>query len=539
MNKFRLNALVLGFILSTFMLSAQEKFNIEIEPFSITNAPGIHSYSWGLSSDSKWLIVGGRLDGLHRRQPWAAFQEKDNNKSIVVIDPVSEQVWSADLSVLPVAIYEQLQSTNQQFIQRENTLYVIGGYGYSATNTNHQTYPNLTVIAIDSLVNAVINGNNIKPYFRQITDSIFKVTGGQLGYLDSTFYLIGGQLFDGAYNPMGPSHGPGFTQIYTNEIRSFKLMDDGTNLAITNYVTTHDSVNLHRRDYNLVPQIFPNGKKGFTAFSGVFDYNDMPYLNSVNISSPTTYQTINNFNQFLSQYHSATLPIYDTAANFMHTIFFGGMSQFTLDSLGNLVEDEDVPFVKTISRISRDEMGAMKEIDLGYVEMPSLVGSGAEFIPVHQYYYDNEILDLNAVPETKTLVGYIYGGIESILPNIFFINTGTQSFASNVIFKVYINKSALGINEEISLDGENVFNLQVYPNPVDESLFIRFMGVAYQDVFLKIFDVEGKLIQSESYTVSVIGEQESKIKTSSLSSGLYSIVIDNGVISDQAKFIKK
>jgi hypothetical protein len=67
------------------------------------------------------VIVGGRVDGLHQRQPFAAFLEQDNNKNVFVIDPVTEQVWSKDLSGLPTALFEQLQSTNEEFHQRGNT----------------------------------------------------------------------------------------------------------------------------------------------------------------------------------------------------------------------------------------------------------------------------------------------------------------------------------------------------------------------------------------------------------------------------------
>lgn len=129
-----------------------EEFLLEIQPLNITNAPGIHSYSWGLTSDQKWVIVGGRIDGLHQRQPFAAFLDADNNTSAFVIDPVTEQVWSADLSGLPASIFEQMKSTNQNFIQRDNTLYIVGGYGYSATAVDHITYPNLTAISLADFV---------------------------------------------------------------------------------------------------------------------------------------------------------------------------------------------------------------------------------------------------------------------------------------------------------------------------------------------------------------------------------------------------
>ncbi len=526
-------------IISAFAYTqTPEDFIIEIEPINIAGAPGVHSYSWGKTSDQKWVIIGGRIDGLHQRQPFAAFLDDDNNKSAFVIDPITEEVWSTDLSVLPASIFEQLKSTNQNFVQRENTLYIAGGYGYSATIGDHITYPNLTAVALDELANAIINGASITSYFRQLTDVNLKVTGGQMAILDDTFYLVGGQLFDNRYNPMGPNNGPGFVQEYSNDIRTFNIDDDGTTMNLTNYQFVHDTVNLHRRDYNMSPQIFPNGELGFTAFSGVFNYSDMPYLNSVDITSPTNYTVNNSFNQYLSQYHSAKLPIYDTTADVMHTIFFGGISQFTLDNSGNLVEDIDVPFVKTISRVSRESNGTMQEVDLGYIEMPALLGSGAEFIPVNQYYYENEVLDLNEIPNTKTLVGYIYGGIESSAANIFFINDGTQSFASNVIFKVYINKSLAGLHSATPLIGSNVLNLKVYPNPIKRNLNLTFFGASNQELTIQVFDTGGRLIMEEGHFVETIGQQELKLNVSKLSEGSYTVQISNGILSDQKRFIK-
>lgn len=421
--------------------SAQEQFTIQVEPFSINEAPGIQSYSLGKTTDGKWLIVGGRIDGLHKRRPFEAFLKKENNTSAFVIDPVTKKTWQADLDVLPATIFEQLQSTNQEFHQRNNTLYVIGGYGYSDTKRNHITYPNLTAIDIDGLVNAIINKSNITSYFRQIADYNLAVTGGQLGLLNDTFYLCGGQYFEGRYNPMGPNHGPGFTQEYTNEIRTFKIVDDGTNLSIQEYSAIKDEQNLHRRDYNMVPQIFPDDTKGFTMFSGVFQYDaNIPWLNTVDVNE-TGYQVNNDFNQLLSQYHSAKVPIYNSETKEMNTVFFGCLSQYHYDENGKLVKDDDVPFVKTISMVVRNPDGLMIEKDLE-IKMPAFLGSGAEFIPASNetIYLENEIVDLNAFTKGKTLIGYIYGGIESSSENIFFRNNGTQSIASNQIFKVYLTK---------------------------------------------------------------------------------------------------
>lgn len=529
---------ILGFaVMQISFVGAQINFSIDIEPITITNAPSVHSYSWGKTTDGKWVILGGRIDGLHQRQPFAAFIEQDNNKSVFIIDPASNQTWSADLSVLPTALFEQIQSTNQNFNQVDQTLYITGGYGRSNLANDHITFDGLIAVDLDGLATAVIDNANVTSYFRTISDPIFKVTGGQLGYQDSIFYLVGGHLFDGRYNPQGPDHGPGFIQEYTNEIRKFKLLDDGTNLSYYDFEVIHDTVNLHRRDYNLVPQIYPDGSYGFTAFSGVFDYNDMPYLNIVEIT-PGSYQVNNTFNQLLSQYHSAKMPIYDTVGNIMHTFFFGGLSQFTLDGQGNLVEDVDVPFVKTISRVSRAGDGSMTETKLDYLEMPALMGPGSEFIPIQDYLYSNDVIDLSAIPAQKTLVGYIFGGIESSAENIFFVNDGTQSSATTTIFEVYINQSQTGL-QETSINGENVFDLELSPNPASKKLNISFFASSLDQIDMTIVSSDGKVVSKELHQPLMTGTQDLKIDVSALDAGSYFIRVTNGAFSCQETFIKR
>ena len=523
------------FVIFAIGTYAQTPFSVEIEPLAISGAPGLHSFAFGKTTSGKWLFVGGRIDGLHRRQPWAAFLASENNTNIFVVDPNTSQVWSAPLSTLQTSIAEQLQSTNQEFYQRGNALYVIGGYGYSATQSDHVTFDKLTAIDVDGLANAVINNLNINSFFRQISNTNFAVTGGQLGYLDSTFYLCGGQYFEGRYNPMGPQHGPGFIQNYTDEIRRFKLEDDGNALNLKEYSSNNDAANLHKRDYNMVPQVFPNGKQGFTMFSGVFDSNDLPWLNSVDVID-SIYSLNTSFSQYLSHYHSAKLPIYDSVNNAMHTIFFGGMSQYTLDTLGNLIQDDDVPFVKTISKVSRLSNGTMQETKLG-VEMPSLLGAGAEFIPVSNssIYNEQEILKLDKV-NSRMLVGYIYGGIESTQPNIFFSNTGTQSTVNSTIFKVFVEMGTVGIEEKV-LNPSNILNLSIFPNPATNVLNAEFFIPNMENCILIIYDISGKEI-SRFELEKEIGKQKQQLDISELQTGSYVLELKSGVYSSTLKFQK-
>ncbi|MCB9190369.1 MAG: hypothetical protein H6603_06525 [Flavobacteriales bacterium] len=112
----------------TFSASAQPNFELSIEEATLPQAPGLQSYVVG-QYQGKWLLIGGRTDGLHRRQPFAAFLAADNNLMAYVIDPANLQHWSVSLSSLPTALFEQLQSTNMAFIQRDTVLYIVGGYG--------------------------------------------------------------------------------------------------------------------------------------------------------------------------------------------------------------------------------------------------------------------------------------------------------------------------------------------------------------------------------------------------------------------------
>jgi len=53
-------------------------FDIVLEPITITNLPGMQSYA-AAQHNGKWLIIGGRIDGLHQRQPWQAFNAAGHN----------------------------------------------------------------------------------------------------------------------------------------------------------------------------------------------------------------------------------------------------------------------------------------------------------------------------------------------------------------------------------------------------------------------------------------------------------------------------
>jgi hypothetical protein len=534
---FKIKFITVFLLVITLKTSAQTApFQIAIEPLNISSLGGLQAYAWG-QHNGKWLIVGGRLDGLHRRQPFAAFDVAGHNTQIIVVDPVAQQKWSAPLSSLPVGMQEQFSSTNMEFHQQGDYLYLAGGYGYSNTSLDHITYPNLSAIKVPDVINAVINGTTFTTYCRQITDTMFAVTGGYLNKINSTYYLTGGQKFIGRYNPMGPTSGPGFIQIYTNAIRKFNINDDGITLSVNHLPSIIDATNLHRRDYNVVPQILPTGEEGITAFSGVFQVGvDLPFLNCVNIDSIG--HVVNNaFSQYYNHYHCAHIPLYSLSANEMHTVFFGGIAQY-YDSLGILVQNNNVPFVKTIARVTRNSSGVMAEYKLP-IEMPSLLGAGSEFIPVEGLpKFNNEVFKLDDFTADTTLVGYIYGGISSTAANIFFTNTGTQSSASSQIFKVFVIKNSnVGIHE-LNSQSTGTLQMQVYPNPNDGDFIVKFNLKKAEPVTVSIFNSSGQLLDKSILKTPKLGENTFSKGIKKLSNGgVYFITIETSYEKASQKII--
>ena len=466
----------------------KDPFNIALHPISVDGLVGLQSYAVG-QYNGKWLLIGGRLDGLHRRQPFAAFDPQGNNQNILVVDPMEKMQWSASLSSLPVSIREHLSSTNMEFHQEKGYLYVVGGYGYNVKSDSKITFPFLTAIDLSKVIDAVINQQPISAYFRQISDPKFAVTGGHLKKVYNTYYLVGGNKFDGNYNPMG---NPTYTQVYTNAIRKFQLLDDGDTIIINHEKEIYDASKLHRRDYNVVSQILPNGSEGITAFSGVFQPGvNLPFLDCITIDS-NNYYSDSSFRQYLNHYHCATIPLYSKKSNEMHTVFFGGIAQYYYKD-GVLTQDNNVPFVNTIARVTRNSQGQMSEYALP-ISMPGYFGASAEYISnLSIPKFMNDVIQLDSLEGDSTLLGYIFGGILSTSSNIFFTNTGTESLATSNIYAVWIKRPYTLTTHKFNPLSQGTLQVQILPNPNNGQFSLKFQLEHTDDVFIEIRDTNGKI----------------------------------------------
>ncbi len=248
-------------LLWTIPVHAQHSpFSVSVQPIEFPNMPPLHSFA-AAQFQGKWYLFGGRRDGLHRRQPFRAFDGAHANRYIWCVDPESRTIDSLSISLLPPSLQSQLASTNMLFHQEGDFLYLLGGYGLPCRTDlplfappskftdpeAHRTFPYLTQVNLSLLQDAFrqqtalksnksqsiprhFQPNPLASAFQQWTDPQFALTGGAMFFLkdptlpESAFYLVGGHRFDGLYNPMGPDNGPGFEQAYHHGVRRFQLI---------------------------------------------------------------------------------------------------------------------------------------------------------------------------------------------------------------------------------------------------------------------------------------------------------------------------
>ena len=439
-------------------LNSQLPYRVSLEPYDFGTAPlpTLHSYAAGMV-DGKWVLLSGRTNGLHGFSQVGAqnFPPESQNREVWVIDPVTHESWSRSLedasAGLTSAEVNSLSQANNEFYQRGDRLYMVGGYGYQSDDMNgsplNDTFDTFTAIDLPGLVDWVTTGvGSAKSSIRQISDPMFRVTGGDMFEINGRTHLVFGQDFQGNYTP-------GTNGIYTNQVRSFDVVDDGTTLSIANVSSTTPDPNYRRRDLNIVPVLRPGqggqADEGLLVLSGVFTPTNGAWTVPVEIDAdgnPTMADPAdsNTFKQGFNNYHSAKLGVYSEATGAMHEILFGGISlQYVNDSL-QVVTDLNMPFVNDVTSIEIDTDGNYSQHWLGrFPELDDLdgkrlrFGANAEFFPADGIEtFDNGVIKLDSIT-APTNVGYIFGGLETNGPHVRGV-PGVTSGASNRIFRVVL-----------------------------------------------------------------------------------------------------
>ena len=412
--------------------------------------PALHSYADAMY-DGLWIIVGGQVVGFHgtSNNP-PPFHTSFANDSLWVIDAVQGKSYGVPV---PKAYWNALGVTNPQSYQVGSDLYMCGGYTVTdSTKTRFNTTSNFFFkINLPNLIAYVQSGGespSLSAVFPIVINNNFvRAAGGELMVVNNNFYLIGGQDYEGVYSP-------GVTGKYTNAIRSFTLQQDGSTWQLANMDSLVDPINLHRRDFNLVPFIGSDNSVEAIIYGGVFTSNDLSFNNPIYIqglSSRNPVITVGNSQQKCNQYTCAVAPMYFGKGEAMGYAMLGGISYMKYDTdsgrlvIGDYIGKFNVPmpFSNLVNFMITDGNTSIENVQIPPLPLlPKYIGSNASFMPLQQFTLDGfeNILDLNKIlsnTNSPIRVGFMYGGILSDGPT-----TGTtarghiNTYANPVLYSV-------------------------------------------------------------------------------------------------------
>ncbi|TWT97858.1 hypothetical protein Pla108_20110 [Botrimarina colliarenosi] len=441
--------------LSPITIGATLPYQLELREtsFGAASLPTLHSYA-AAEYDGKWVLMSGRTNGLHGFENSGStnFPVEYQNRDIWVIDPVNGASWSRSLddpsAGLTAAQIDSLSNANNQFTQIGDRLYLTGGYG--ARNTGgFTTFDTLSALDLDGLVDWVVTGSGqAVDHLRQVSDPLFKVTGGAMYEMEGRMHLVFGQSFEGGYNP-------GKTGTYTKQIRSFDIVDDGSTLSFANPSSTTPEDAYRRRDLNIIPVLRPDGvggvEEGLTVLSGVFTESFGAWTVPVEIdasgvpsmadpTSPTT------FKQAAGNYHAAKLGLYSSSRGEMNELLLGGITlQYYDADTDSFLQDDNFPFANDLTAVRIDSSGDYTQHYLGsYPLITDTEGNEVRFGANAEFFlapgiatFENGVIDFDALPFGDTVVGYVFGGIAANAPHVR-SDPAALSAATNRVFEVLL-----------------------------------------------------------------------------------------------------
>lgn len=501
------------------LFSQTPPFTLEIEEATYSDWPGLHSFAFG-EWDGKWVIMAGRINGLHGFFSFTAFPESSANANIWVMDVKTGDTWSFDVNNMPDPIAGPLLATNPQFVQQGKYLYIIGGYGKNTGVDDFITWSSLLAVDLETLVPAIINGGDPEASFRVLNDERLRVCGGEMHELGEDLYLVGGHNFGGLYSSNGV---PTFTQTYTQEIRKFRIADNGVDLSIQNY-QAFQHPEYHRRDMNMAPTLRPDGQKALAVFGGVFQPNrDLPYQHPIFIDE-TGIEVDESYFQQMCQYTCPVLPIFEATRQEMHHVFFGGISLHSFDENSQTLQpDSLMPFINDIALFTKTKDGASSESVLP-VRFDALLGSNAKFVFAEDApVFDNKVLKMNDLQD-RTLAGYIFGGIQAVIPNV------TPSSSSNRLFKVYVTPSVSATEESLT-----TVPVSAYPNPFSDEINLS-LPAGFLPEGSRIFTTQGQLVWQNATGKNVVRQSEEALKK--LEPGIYYLEMRQGENAARLKLVR-
>jgi hypothetical protein len=426
-------------------------FSLSITPLStFTQLPTLQDAKV-FNVNGNWLILGGTQGNFHE------FSRDFSNHIAYVFNPNSLTLHSLDLlqTDLNPAIIKQIQSMAVASLASNGVAYLIGGYANELSDNSYTTLAQITSIDLNPLVTAVINANhNINAYFNLRNDfPQFKVTGAALGQIDNDFYLAFGNDCEGIYCTTA--------QVYTNQIVRFTTNSTLSNLTIESIALNANeaSSGFRRRDFSLIPFAVGNSR-GLYAAAGPFTPGTPAnvWRNGIGIqalNNGISYDLSLVANQQANQYQAPWLSITDDHAAYLIT--FSGLSALYWHN-GALNYDASVPYGNVIDTIKIMPGHSSEWVFPTPLMSPQqeYIGLGANFIPATLSAFDNrEVLHINRLT-APTLVGYLYGGLNSTSQEVF--NNLNTNQVTNQVYAVYLTPTTPSLASWIQVTNQQPIN---------------------------------------------------------------------------------
>ena len=385
------------------------------------SVPGTASFTGDVSTASTTITVTGGLENLAVGQ----------RVSGVLPFPSGQEIFPAGTTITAIS---GNTVTTSQATEAEGT-----GVTFAAFTREFKTYDTLTALSVSGLAQAVINGGEVTRLagIRQMSDPRLAVTGGEMAMLNGRTYLVFGHNFQGGYNGATAS----IAQVYTDEIRSFRIIDTGRRLAIFDYRAQRDPVDFRRRDGNLVNFIGSDGRPQLAYLGGVFSPGEAGtgYRAPILIGSDGSGRVDAAYQQYFNQYTAANIALYDPRSESMYTILIGGISLYYYAD-GVLTPDTELPWVDNVTSLVRTADGSFQEYSMTPIQPVTPGGTG--YYGSSAAFFSNQAFDtycngVVALDELRgpSVLGYMYGGIYSTVTGTGF-NTFSQTGASNQVFQI-------------------------------------------------------------------------------------------------------
>ena len=431
-------------------------------------APRLQSFSFA-QWKGRWVFIGGRISGYHAVGGGSAeFLKGDANHDVWVVDTNTKPAQTYHVPVEQLTakfapVISQWASTGQLYFQDGDQFYVCGGYGLDP-NGKWVTSDVVSRVNIPALIDGVMHGLIPGETISFARSPLVQSTGGALTKLaDGYFYLVMGHNFQGSYTAFegrGEKNSSEASQTYLEEIRklSFKTKPDGS-LGVTLVDKFHNETEFHRRDLN-VAHFLSTAGLGFAAYGGVFTpETQLNYSKPVYLAAGSQPSVDSSFNQKMNAYSAAVLLLYSDSSKTMYTTFFGGISRYLWNPSEAVYQEYPLSASKAEPRYLdglqwSDQISTIQKNAAGTAEvvhsnpLPAFLGTDAVFIPapeITRAYRDTDILALDSFKDSKTFVGYIYGGIRAYPYEFPYGKTApphsagaVPSKASDMILKVYV-----------------------------------------------------------------------------------------------------